>query len=209
MSVEMQAARVVPLMLWDNVLFPGMLLPLRVRRPEYLDLISHCLDRQGEFGMVLASEGSSQPRHVGTIAKIIDYQSQEDGEVTLLVTGMERFMVSEVIDDDPFMTAMVEPYPFVYDIPAHELDERAAQARRLFHHCVRLIATYRGSTTVSGLPLPERTSRLTWAIAASLGIPPDERQRLLEKESPAALLQSEILYLRSLLSELRDQVNDE
>jgi len=207
MSVELQAARVVPLMLWENVLFPGMLLPLQVRRPEYVELTNHCLDRHGEFGMVLSAEGTCRPRHVGTIAKIIDYQSQEDGEITLLVTGMERFSVSEVIGDDPFMTAMVEPYPFVHDIPEHELDERAAQARRLFHHCVRLIASHRGSAAVAGLPLPERTSRLSWAIAASLGIPPDERQRLLEKESPAALLQSEILYLRSLLSELRDQVN--
>jgi Lon protease-like protein len=209
MGADAKGARVLPLMLWENVLFPGMLLPLQVRQSKYVLLINHCLDRQGEFGMVLESDHPGRPRQVGTVARIIDYQLQEDGEITLLVTGLERFAVAELIDDDPWLTAMVEPYELVGDASAEELDARAVQARRLFNRCVRLIASHRGGDSNIELPLPEQTANLTWAIASSLPLPPEERQRLLEKETPASLLQSEILYLRSLLSELRDQVGGE
>ena len=142
---------------------------------------------------------------MGTVAKIIDYQPQEDGELTLLVTGTERFNLIEMIDDEPYVRATVAPYPFIDELSKEELDDRAAQVRRLFNHCVKLIATQRGCETQGVLALPEQTNDLGWTIAAALSIPPIERQRLLEKESPAALLQAEIMYLESLLAELREQ----
>jgi len=195
---------VMPLMPWDNVLFPGMLLPLHVSGQQDLLLVRHCLDSRGEFGLLLDAGDPIYPHSVGTVAKIIDYQPREDDEMTLLITGSERFCVVEMIDDDPYTRAMVEPFSFVYDVSRQELDERGAQARRLFNRCVRLIASQRGSEQ-GVLTLPEKTTDLGWAIAASLVIPPPERQKLLEKESPAGLLQSEILYLESLLAELREQ----
>ena len=63
----------------------------------------------------------------------------------------------------------------------------------------------RGCDTQGILALPEQISDLGWTIASALSIPPLERQRLLEKSSPAALLQTEIIYLESLLTELREQ----
>jgi hypothetical protein len=54
--------------------------------------------------------------------------------------------------------------------------------------------------------LPKRVNDLAWTIAAALAIAPEKRQRLLEKESPSSLLQTEILYLKSLLVDLKHQI---
>ena len=125
--------------------------------------------------------------------------------MTLLVTGTERFTMVELVDDDPYLKAMVESFPFIQETSRQELEDRAAQVRRLFNHCVKLIASQRGNEVQGVLALPEQTTDLGWTIASALSIPPNERQRLLEKESPGALLQAEILYLESLLIELREQ----
>ena len=202
----MAGARVVSLMAWDNVLFPGMLMPLHVDQPDDLMLIHHCLDASGEFGMVLETDDPLRPQQTGTVAKIIDYQSKDDGELTLLITGMERFAIAEMIDDQPYLTGMIEPSRLIYDTPSSDLAIRAAQARRLFRRCVRLIATQRDMDVCDLPTLPARTSDLGWAIASALAIPPEERQRLLEKGSAESLLQTEILYLESLLVDLRHGV---
>lgn len=202
----MDGARVVKLMAWENVLFPGMLMPLHVHLSNDLMLVHHCLDASGEFGIVLQTDDPLRPQQTGTVAKIIDYQSKDDGEITLLITGMERFAVAEMIDDQPYLTGMIEPSRLIYDTPSSELAIRAAQARRLFRRCVRLIATQR-DIEVQDLPtLPAKTADLGWAIASALAISPGERQRLLEKETAGSLLQTEILYLESLLVDLRHGV---
>jgi len=204
----MDDARVLPLMPWENVLFPGMLLPLNLRQPRYLLFINQCLDRHGQFGVVLATDDPLRPKQVGSVAAIIDYQSR-DAEMTLLVTGTQRFTIAEMVDDEPYLTAMIEPHPLVHDLPPQELDSLASQARKLFNRCVRLIASQRGNDAHDIPTLPEKAAELGWAIASALAIPPEERQRLLEKEGPKSLLKSEILYLESLHSELRHHVEGE
>jgi len=198
----MDKPKVLPVLPWENVLFPGMLLPLHVSEAQDIALVDWCLDRFGEFGLALENDETENPREVGTIAKIIDYQQQEDEGVTLLVTGEQRYSVCEMVDDNPFIMAVVEPFPFRFETSVQDLEERANQARRLFNRCLRVIASQRGD--IQGmLTLPERVDDLGWAIAASLAVPSTERQVLLEKESAALLLQSEILYLESFLAELR------
>ncbi|HUW33046.1 MAG TPA: LON peptidase substrate-binding domain-containing protein [Planctomycetota bacterium] len=199
----MTTPRILPVMPSENVLFPGMLLPLHVRRASHLLLVTECLDSHGELGMIL--EIDDAPQQIGTVAKIIDYQPQEGGEMTLLVTGTERFTIAEMITDEPYTKALIAPYPFLETMSKDELDDRAEQVRRLFNNCVKLIASQRGCESQGVIALPEQTNDLGWTIASALSIPPLERQQLLEKESPASLLQSEIIYLESLLAELREQ----
>lgn len=207
-GARMDNAKIVPLMPREKVLFPGMLLPLHVTQPRYLLFVNRCLDRHGEFGVVLATDNPLRPHRVGTLAKIIDYEPREDG-MTLLLTGTQRFTVGEMVDDEPYLTAMIEPHPLICAASPEELDIRAAQARRLFSRCIRLIASHRGADAQSVPILPIKMPDLGWAIAAALAIPLAERQRLLEKENPTSLLQSEILYLESLVAQLRHGVEDE
>ncbi len=82
----------------STVLFPGGLLPLRIFETRYVDMIGRCL-RSGEaFGVVLARRGSDtdpevETATVGTGARIVDFQTLEDGLLGILCHGERRFRI--------------------------------------------------------------------------------------------------------------------
>ena len=61
---------------------------------------ARCLDTGAPIGVVLAlPEGAvahEVPAHIGTMARICDYQRLPDGRYNLLTIGMQRFEVVEV-----------------------------------------------------------------------------------------------------------------
>ena len=44
----------VPIFPLQTILFPGSKLPLRIFEPRYLDMVSHCMRSNKEFGIVLS-----------------------------------------------------------------------------------------------------------------------------------------------------------
>lgn len=88
----------VPLFPLYTVLFPNGVLPLRIFEPRYLDMVSQCLRQDGYFGVCLISEGSevehtAQTHEVGTLAKIINWDSRPDGLLGIEVQGSQRFQL--------------------------------------------------------------------------------------------------------------------
>jgi hypothetical protein len=88
----------IPLFPLNAVLFPDGVLPLRIFEPRYLDMISECLKAGSEFGVVLIRQGReagevTQVHNIGTLARIVDFQSNEDGLLEIVVTGDRRFRV--------------------------------------------------------------------------------------------------------------------
>ena len=84
----------------NTVLFPGGLLPLRIFEPRYVDMVGRCLRGDSLFGVVLLEGGSDISREVGTArigtaARIVDFQSLEDGLLGLLCRGERRFRIME------------------------------------------------------------------------------------------------------------------
>ncbi|HEY6451084.1 MAG TPA: LON peptidase substrate-binding domain-containing protein [Steroidobacteraceae bacterium] len=88
----------LPLFPLHTVLFPGGLLPLRVFEPRYLDMVGRCLRSGDGFGVVLIEDGSDTEREartaaVGTSARIVDFQTLDDGLLGLLCRGERRFRI--------------------------------------------------------------------------------------------------------------------
>jgi uncharacterized protein len=83
-----------------TVLFPGGLLPLRIFETRYVDLVGRCMRRNETFGVVLIKEGDEvnstvETAAIGTTARIIDFQTLDDGLLGLLCRGEERFRVAQ------------------------------------------------------------------------------------------------------------------
>lgn len=88
----------IPLFPLNAVLFPDGVLPLRIFEPRYLDMISESLKAGSEFGVILIRQGReagevAQIHDIGTLARIVDFQSNEDGLLEIVVTGDRRFRV--------------------------------------------------------------------------------------------------------------------
>ena len=74
----------IPLFPLSSVLFPGGRLHLRIFEPRYLDLVRECCRDGSPFGvcLILAGRESGEPAvpaAIGTLARISDFQRDEDG----------------------------------------------------------------------------------------------------------------------------------
>ena len=90
----------VPIFPLNTVLFPGGLLPLRVFEARYMDMTRECLKRNEPFGVCLIQQGSevgapAVPEGVGCLAKIQEWDMQQQGILNLKTRGSQRFRILE------------------------------------------------------------------------------------------------------------------
>ncbi|MEZ5142769.1 MAG: LON peptidase substrate-binding domain-containing protein [Acidimicrobiales bacterium] len=106
---------VLPMFPLGSVLLPSAVLPLHVFEPRYRRLTEDCLEGVPEFGVVLIERGSEvgggdQRTMVGTVARIVEAASFDDGRYALGTVGVRRIKVLRWLDDDPYPRAEVEDW---------------------------------------------------------------------------------------------------
>ena len=89
----------VPLFPLRTVLFPGGQLALRIFEPRYLDMVRECARQDSGFGVCLILQGRETgapavPAAVGTIARITDFHTGDDGLLAIVAEGGPRFRVA-------------------------------------------------------------------------------------------------------------------
>jgi len=100
----------------STVLFPQAGLPLHVFEDRYRELMAHCMNGDGEFGVVLIARGSEvggsdQRVGVGTVARIANVAKLGDGRLLVVATGVRRVRVDRWLPDDPYPVALVADIP--------------------------------------------------------------------------------------------------
>ena len=108
----------LPLFPLNTVLFPGMTLPLHIFEPRYRQMIERCLEDRSPFGVVLMANGAEPeqaalPHRVGTMARIIRVQREDDGRLYITASGIKRFRVEEFNYEHAYLSAQVRHMPFV------------------------------------------------------------------------------------------------
>ena len=93
-----------------TVLLPSGVLPLHVFEPRYRRLAEDCLEGVPEFGVVLIERGSEvgggdQRTAVGTVARIVEAATFDDGRYALGTVGVRRIRVVRWLEDDPYPRA--------------------------------------------------------------------------------------------------------
>ena len=115
---EKSDSRRLPMMpIRDVVIFPHMMTPFVVGRESSVRALEDAL--AGEKKIFLATQhdaGVDEPRpediyQVGTIANIVQSVRMPDGNIKVLVEGMERGKVVAVTEEDGFFRATVRTFP--------------------------------------------------------------------------------------------------
>lgn len=204
--------REIPLFPLNTVLFPGMALPLHVFEPRYRQMTTECLDTGAPIGIVLAlTEGDIEretPAHIGTMARICDYQRLPDGRYNLLTVGTQRFEVVELHYDHPYISGLVRP---LKDEPADDTGtttELAREGRAILQEYLQLVLRLLGSEDFA-IEIPEQAEDLSFLIASSLSCEDDEKQRLLEISSVTERLAAGVRLLRDEVEVLRRHDDDD
>ena len=200
----------LPLFPLGTVLVPGLLLPLRVFEPRYLQLVADLMRRpeaERVFGVVAikagheVGEGSITSLYqVGCTAVVREISEAGDGTVELVTSGAVRFRLHEIDAgaDTAYLTGLVTP------IEEHEGDDAdvAALARRVGLR----FAAYRDQLGTPQIALPDSPRVLSYLVAAGMALDLADRQSLLEQPDTARRLVAELALLareRVLIEALR------
>src|SRR6266481_5476334 len=126
----------------DTVLFPGAVLPLTVGRESSLALVNSLQGDEKLLGVVaqldprVEDPAAADLHKVGTLAKVHKTVKMPNGNVVVLLEGLQRVQVAELITVRPFMRARVEPQPDIIGEVDAELEALQRNAQELFRDVV-------------------------------------------------------------------------
>jgi uncharacterized protein len=101
----------------NTVLFPGMILPLRIFEERYKAMLKMCIAEAKPFGVILLKSGRAEGPltddiySIGTTAQITQVNALADDTYNILTLGVNRFRLLKIYQTHPYITAMVEDYP--------------------------------------------------------------------------------------------------
>ncbi len=103
----------------NNVLFPGVVLPITVGRDKSIRLINHANKAKLSIGVVAQKDQNEETpefadlNKVGTLAEILRVLKMPDGSTTVIIQGKKRFEWVAAVQSEPFLEARVKLLPEV------------------------------------------------------------------------------------------------
>jgi len=191
----------------NAVLFPGIVAPLMVGRPQTIAGAQAAAQLGKPIGVVLQSDpsadtpGPDQLNRVGTVAEIMRYVTAPDGAHHLVVRGLRRFKVLEFLDGYPFLAARIEEigeaevYTTELAARVHQLRERAREALSLLPNAPQELA--------GAMEQVESPSLLADFIANVMDTSPANKQDLLETFDVSARIDKVLRELAEQIEVLR------
>lgn len=191
----------------NAVLFPGVVVPLQLGRPQTIAGAQSAAQNERPVGVLLQKDSSVDtpaPEHlhgVGTVAEILRYVTAPDGNHHLIARGTRRFRVLEFLSGYPFLVARIdevgEAEVFSTEIAArmHQLKERAREAIALLPNVPQEIAN-----AVDQMQSP---ASLADFIANVSDLTPPEKQDLLETFDVAERIDKLLRYLAQQIEVLK------
>lgn len=186
---DLSETRKLPMMpIREMVIFPHMMTPFVVGRESSVRALEEALS--GDRKIFLATQHDAridEPRPdeiypVGTIGNIVQSVKMPDGNIKVLVEGLERGRSTKLNDEDGFFVATVKTYPSELEVtPA--VEELAQRVTGLFEQYIKLQQLLNIENITAAIRTDE-PARLADTIAANLQLEIQEKQDLLEIFDP-------------------------
>jgi ATP-dependent Lon protease len=176
----------------DVVIFPFMMTPFVVGRESSVRALEEAL--AGDKKIFLATQHDAsidEPKpneiyQVGTIVNIVQSLKLPDGNIKVLVEGLERGKVLQVVDTDGYFEATVRTAKYSAE-PGPQVETAMQRVTGLFEQYVKLCQSLNYETMIAAVRNDD-PSKLTDTIAANLQLSIEEKQELLEIFDPAERL---------------------
>ncbi|WCT73306.1 LON peptidase substrate-binding domain-containing protein [Sphingomonas naphthae] len=127
------------------LLLPRAYLPLHIFEPRYRAMVEDSLVRERRIGMIQPRDPADPDRlyDIGCIGKIIDVQALEDGRYNLVLEGVSRFRLVQLLDR-PTAFLQIEASTDGFEEDGDEPDPLAAVIRAAIERDARRMAAARG-----------------------------------------------------------------
>jgi len=200
--------RILPFIgLRDMIIFPGTVKPFLVGRKNSIAAVEEAMQGSQRIFLVLQKDPSVEtPRQadlckVGVIAKIVNSIKLPNGHSKLLVEGIERALVTDLLLD--------AETPYASLLPCEDREEQGTAAKELAMHVERLyeeLSRKLAGTQNEVPPVslgPEDPAPFSFQVGSALPVNIDAKQKILETHS---LIDRLKLLRKTILTEI-DHVN--
>jgi ATP-dependent Lon protease len=191
---------IVPLR--DVVVFPHMMMPFVIGRPSSTRALDHALVKDKRIFLAAQKDAANDDPNpddiytMGCIANIVQSLKLPDGNVKVLVEGVDRARVVEWKEDKGFFRVVAKA--LTHPDTSGDVEGTMSRVVSLFEQYVKLSNNLQYDAMIAAVRVDD-PSKLADTIAAHLMIGVDEKQNLLEIISPlerlvriASILENEV-----------------
>jgi ATP-dependent Lon protease len=186
---EKQEMKRVPMMpVRDMVIFPQQMTPFIVGREASVRALEEALAGDKKIFLSTqhdASVDDPKPEEiyaVGTLANIVQSVKLPDGNIKVLVEGVERARAISIATEEGFFRATVRLLGARVE-PSPQVEQTVQKITGLYEQFIKLSQSLNYDTMIAAARVDD-PARLSDTIAANLQLPVDEKQDLLETVDP-------------------------
>src|ERR1700687_590196 len=186
---EKQEMKRVPMMpVRDMVIFPQQMTPFIVGREASVRALEEALAGDKKIFLSTqhdASVDDPKPEEiyaVGTLANIVQSVKLPDGNIKVLVEGVERARSISIASEEGFFRATVRLLGARVE-PSPQVEQTVQKITGLYEQFIKLSQSLNYDTMIAAARVDD-PARLSDTIAANLQLPVDEKQYLLETVDP-------------------------
>ncbi|MDX1984602.1 MAG: endopeptidase La [Bryobacteraceae bacterium] len=188
-SKEKSDTKRLPMMpIRDVVIFPYMMTPFVVGRESSVRALEEALSGDKKIFLATQHDASvDEPRPdeiygVGTVANIVQSLKLPDGNIKVLVEGVERAKIVTVSEDEGFFRAVVKTFHYKVEAGS-QLDALISRVTALFEQYVKLSQNLNYETMIAAIRVDD-SGKLADTVGANLQLTIEEKQELLEIFDP-------------------------
>ena len=204
------------LSLRSSVLFPGAITPITVGREKSIKLVRDVNADKGILGAVLQRESDvevpspNDMYKVGTAARIIKILEMPNGNLTVILSGLEKIEVGEYLQSEPYLKATVrtirDSQPDENNV---EFQALVDSVREVALNIINISASM-PKEAVFALKNLDSPRGLVNFVCTNMDFSDDDRQALLE--APGLLARTrkllEILVREQQMAELKNEIQE-
>ncbi len=191
----------------DVVLFPHMMMPFVIGRPSSIKALEYALTRGKRLFLSAqhdATRDNPSPEEIhtlGTVCNIVQSLKLPDGNVKVLVEGLERGRALEFREDQGFYRVVVKVVPRQPDVGG-AAESLMPQVIGLFEQYVKLSNNIHYDAMLAAVRV-EDPGKLADTVSSHLVLPVEDKQNLLEIFSSVERLQRILAILETEVDKLQ------
>ena len=214
---ETDVPEIIPILtLRSSVLFPGAITPITVGRDKSISLVRAVNAEGGILGAVLQRESEvedpspSDMYKVGTAARIIKILEMPNGNLTVILNGLEKIEIREYVTTEPYfkarVTALRDTPP---DMTTIEFEALVDSIRDVALNIINVSPTMPKEAAFAIKNIDSKRGIINF-ICSNMELTDEDRQSLLE--APGLLARArkllEILIREQQLVDLKNQIQE-
>src|SRR5262245_26761725 len=188
----------------DAVVFPLTALPLAVGQPRSVRLVDDVMRGNRLLALVAQREAKAEPatpddlHRVGTVGVIHQLARASDGSVRLMVQGLERIRVLDLVSTEPYLVARVQAAPEA-SAQSTEVDALRRAVLDIFRRLVEASPDL-PDELAGAVESVSDPRHLVYFVASVVPLDAAARQELLEMEGISAKLRRVVDILQRELA---------